>query len=414
MCFVDRLPSLTAFQNAKYLYVSYCLAYCPFGSTPVGAGNYGRYCELGTTTGATLPPISPSTKQRRDVDAWMVPTAAPCVLPELDVVLVLGATSEALWPQLKQFAVQALEQLSGHTRVRTTLVSFAAGALVRHKLSQSQDTAAVHAIVRDAPFTPQPGHALAKALNLVRTGVLVEGSGYRGGKAVVLVVTDASDPSSKGLMTASASLRALATVVAVGVGSSVSRRDLLLVAATEREALHIEEGEDLVHPATAAMLLPVLCANLAAAPVACVDGRTNTTHEACTCRRRGCSSCELMEGAELGCLACQAPALLHLAACVDVCPPGFAADSDRGCVPAEVSISRRGAVLAASLQSTLLGNATGLPICSSMLRSLRRSAGRRRLRRACRRRRVGRAPPPPAPAVTPSSFLACTAAPLET
>ena len=232
---------------------------------------------------------------------------------------------------------------------------------MRYKFTQPQDQASVQKSILSTGYPQQKGHAVAKALNLVRTGVLVEANGYRGGRTVVIVVSDAADVSSKGVMSASASLRNLATVVAVGVGADITRRDLLLVAATERETLHYKTLADLERSESSSMIVPPLCSTLAVVPIACVHGVSNTTQSACQCRRRGCADCEFFDGTELGCLRCEDD-FLHRGACVSTCPLGFvASEAAKRCIPASSDILRRDTNAEQSLEDGDLARRSSQP-----------------------------------------------------
>jgi hypothetical protein len=121
--------------------------------------------------------------------------------------------------------------------VRVALVSYSSSAFVRFNFLSSTSVSAVQQLIL-ADNWQAGGTATASALNLVRSSLLTSAAGFRGGKAVVIVVTDGNTQESMSSLTSAVSaLHAVAEVFAVGVGQEISATQIQLIA-SEPKAQH--------------------------------------------------------------------------------------------------------------------------------------------------------------------------------
>ena len=113
---------------------------------------------------------------------------------------------------------------------RVALVSFATNAFVRFDFLASFDKNTVKSNILSAVYQAT-GTNTGRALDLARTALLTLSAGYRGGKAVVIVVTDGqTQETATVLSTAANSIQQVAEVFAVGVGQDVVLSELAVIA----------------------------------------------------------------------------------------------------------------------------------------------------------------------------------------
>ena len=139
-------------------------------------------------------------------------------------------------------------------------MSFSSAPVVRFDLQASFDKAAVKSMILSAAYQNR-GTATGAALDLARTAVLTSAAGYRGGQAVVVVITDGATQESAGVLSAAvAAMQAVAEVFVVGVGSEVNVDELHVIASAPT-SMHVTvvAGVSDLGSVTSAVSMQVMC-----------------------------------------------------------------------------------------------------------------------------------------------------------
>ena len=174
-----------------------------------------------STTTASTPTTTTSTFSSTSTIASICNNFEP-----IDFIFVLDSSASLgldNWDLTLQFAVDFVNAIPvSATTSRIALVTFASTALIRFDFSKSYDKSAIETAIYSQPYQ-NTGTATASALNLAEMLLSSEDSGYRGGKAVVILVTDGqSQESGIALADSIAGVKALAEVFVVGLGQNIS------------------------------------------------------------------------------------------------------------------------------------------------------------------------------------------------
>jgi hypothetical protein len=189
-----------------------------------------------------------------------------CDFHPVDVVFVLdssGSVTESNFNLAQLFVADMIELLDvGEFKVRVAATLFDSRPRPQFDFDFSYDKATLQNEVLNFFYDTATLHGTATGagLDYVTNNILTSSAGYRGGDALVFVITDGvSQESSSTVQTAADNLKATgAHVVAVGISSQVSLSQLHVIASTRDDVIY-RDSYRLLDPALGADLVSRSC-----------------------------------------------------------------------------------------------------------------------------------------------------------
>ena len=122
-------------------------------------------------------------------------------------------------------------------------MSYSSSAVVRFNLTTSFDKATIQSMIMSAAYQ-NGGTGTGHGLNLIYSNVLTQSAGYRGGDAVVIVITNSpAQETATYLAQAAANVQSVATVFSIGVGSDVSLNELTVISGSSSRVISINYSD---------------------------------------------------------------------------------------------------------------------------------------------------------------------------
>jgi hypothetical protein len=275
----------------------------------------------------------------------------------VDVLFVIdasGSVGQNNFNLAQQFIIDAIELLNvGPSDIRVAAMMFHFEPLPQFDFDDFSTKRSVQDAVRNMVYPTEElfGTATGSALDFVRTNLLRTSAGYRGGDAIIYVITDGASQEEPSFVERAANdLKATgAEVVAIGITDLVNSAQLAVIASGPENVIEVDDfdrlddavRDDVVsrvcEPDTTHTVPTFPASTTAAGPTEICEGTISTvTQQSCSCNA-DCHTCSWTAGVAGSCFRCKnAQYLQPNGECAADCPPGH---SKRGtwqilsCVP---------------------------------------------------------------------------------